>query len=351
MNEHIIFKQDNDGRIIKILPSRYDDENMLKRLIKEYPTLLPTPTTSSERIFTLTDEYPIDVGSIDILCVDNEGNIYIVETKLQKNSDRRSIIAQLLDYASQMAKESFDTFKRKIEERTGESIYKILGEDTEIVNSIKQSLDEKRFVLIVCMDDIEQRLKDVIIHLNRDWGMDIFGLELNKYYIEGHGEVFVPIITPPPGMNIASTTKPRRIPITFDELIKIYKDNGLEAEILQIIDVFKKMEEKYDNVQIKMMPSGVGLNIWNIERKIAVAISSNPNGDNGVWVFDASLYDKVYELGQNLGLRVKQGTSTNFSKIIYFNGIDGIKNVARKMQDLIEGLIKIVENARYITLR
>jgi hypothetical protein len=28
MNEHIIFKQDDDGRIIKILPSRYDDENM-----------------------------------------------------------------------------------------------------------------------------------------------------------------------------------------------------------------------------------------------------------------------------------------------------------------------------------
>jgi predicted metal-dependent hydrolase len=167
MNEHIIFKQDDDGRIIKILPSGYDDENMLKRLIKEYPTLLPTPThTSSERIFTLTDEYPIDGGgSIDLLCVDNEGNIYIVETKLQKNSDRRTIIAQLLDYASQMAKESFDTFKRKIEERTGESIDKILGEDTDIVNSIKQSLDEKRFVLIVCMDNIEQRLKDVIIHL------------------------------------------------------------------------------------------------------------------------------------------------------------------------------------------
>jgi hypothetical protein len=347
MNEHIIFKQDDDGRIIKILPSGYDDENMLKRLIKEYPTLLPTPTTSSERIFTLTDEYPIDGGSIDLLCVDNEGNIYIVETKLQKNSDRRTIIAQLLDYASQMAKETFDTFKRKIEERTGESIDKILGEDTDIVDSIKQSLDEKRFVLIVCMDNIEQRLKDVIIHLNRDWGMDIFGLELNKYHIEGHGEVFVPIITPPPEMHItAASTKPRRIPITFDELIKIYKDNGLEAEILQIIDVFKKMKEKYDSVQIKMMPSGVGLNIWNIERKIAVAISSNPNGDNGVWVFDASLYDNVYELGQTLGLRVKQGTSTNFSKIIYFNGIDGIKNVAGKMQDLIEELIKIVESSK-----
>jgi len=324
MNEHIIFKQDNDGRIIKILPSGYDDESMLKRLIKEYPTLLPTPTTSSERIFTLTDEYPIDGGSIDLLCVDNEGYIYIVETKLQKNSDKRTIIAQLLDYASQMAKETFDTFKRKIEERTGESMDKILGEDTEIVDSIKQSLDEKRFVLIVCMDNIEQRLKDVIIHLNRDWGMDIFGLELNKYHIEGHGEVFVPIITPPPEMNIASTTKPRRIPITFDELIKIYKDNGLEAEILQIIDVFKKVEEKYDNVQIRTASKSVNIDIG----RITIWISSNPNREHGVYVFDASLYDKVYELGQNLGLRVKKGTSFNSSNnIIYYIMVYKIKSV------------------------
>jgi hypothetical protein len=183
--------------------------------------------------------------------------------------------------------------------------------------------------------------------------MDIFGLELNKYHIEGHGEVFVPIITPPPEMNIASTTapKPRRIPITFDELIKIYKDNGLEAEILQIIDVFKKMEEKkYDNVQIKIMPGAIGLNIWNIERKIAVSINSNPNSYHDVWVFDASLYDKVYNLGQTLGLQVRRGTSANFSKIIYFNGIDGIKNVAGKMQDLIEGLIKIVESSKHSML-
>jgi hypothetical protein len=178
--------------------------------------------------------------------------------------------------------------------------------------------------------------------------MDIFGLELNKYHIEGHGEVFVPIITPPPEMHItAASTKPRRMPITFDELIKIYKDNGLEAEILQIIDVFKKMKEKYDSVQIRTASKSVNIDIG----RITIWISSNPNREHGVYVFDASLYDKVYELGQTLGLQVRKGTSSNFSKIIYFNGIDGIKSVAGKMQDLIEGLIKIVEDARYITLR
>jgi len=174
--------------------------------------------------------------------------------------------------------------------------------------------------------------------------MDIFGLELNKYYIEGHGEVFVPIITPPPEMHIATATKPRRIPITFDELIKIYKDNGLEAEILQIIDVFKKMEEKkYDNVQIRTTRYYI---VLDIEKQILVVVNRDYKTDDGVWVYNPSLYDKVYELGQTLGLRVKKGTSTNFSKIIYYNGTDGIKSVAGKTQDLIEGLIKIVESSK-----
>lgn len=53
MGEYIIFKQD-DGKIMKIMPAGYNEENLLQCLIKEYPTLLPS--VSSERIFTLSDE-------------------------------------------------------------------------------------------------------------------------------------------------------------------------------------------------------------------------------------------------------------------------------------------------------
>jgi hypothetical protein len=223
MGEYIIFKQD-DGKIMKIMPSGYDEESFFRDLIKEYPILLPR--ILSERIFTLVDEYPTDAGNIDILCVDENGRIYIVETKLQKNSDRRAVIAQLLDYSAQMGKETFDTFQSKIKERTGKSINEILGESmesTEISDRIKQSLAEKNFVLIVAMDNIEPRLKDTIVHLNRDWEMDIFGLELNRYFIEGKGEVFVSTITPPPEVP-RPPPPPRGAPITFDEVIKKYKE-------------------------------------------------------------------------------------------------------------------------------
>ena len=340
MSEYIIFKQD-DGKMAKIMSSRYDDESLLQSLIKDYPTLLPN--VLSEKIFTLVDEYPTDTGNIDILCVDEEGRIYIVETKLEKNSDRRTIIAQLLDYATQMGKETFDNFQNKIKERTEKSINEILGElgeNAEISERIKQSLAEKNFVLVVAMDNIDPKLKDIIIYLNQDWEMDIFGLELNRYYIEGKGEVFVPIVTPPPDLPRPPTSPPSP-PTTFDEVIRIYKENGLEAEILKIREVFERMEKEDNIVQIKSVPTSILLDIG--EKQIQVSINRNPEYDHGVWVYNPSLYDKVYELGKKLGLQVKKGTSPNFSKIILFNGIEGIKSISGKMQNLTEELIKIVK--------
>jgi hypothetical protein len=339
MGEYVIFKQD-DGKIVKIMSSEYDEESLLQSLIKEYPTLLPS--ISSGRIFTLVDEYPTDAGSIDILCVDENGRIYIVETKLQKNSDRRVVVAQLLDYAAQMGKETFDTFQSKIKERTGKSIDEILGEsegNAEISDRIRQSLAEKNFVLIVAMDNIESRLKDIIIHLNQDWEMDIFGLELNRYYVEGKGEVFVPVVTPP--LEIPRRPPPPPPRITFDEVVKKYKENGLEAEIRRIREVFEKMKEQNNIVQIKTTPTSIVLDIG--EKQIQVSINSDPKLDHGVWVYNPTLYDKVYELGQTLGLQVKKGTSPNFLKVIQFNGVDGIKSISEKMQNLTDGLIKIVK--------
>jgi len=340
MSEYIIFKQD-DGKMMKIMPSRYAEESLLQSLIKDYPTLLPN--VLSEKIFTLVDEYPTGAGNIDILCVDEEGRIYIVETKLEKNSDKRTIIAQLLDYSAQLGKETFDIFQSKIKDRTGKDINEILSElegNVEISERIKQSLVEKNFVLVVAMDNIDPKLKDTIIHLNQDREMDIFGLELNRYYIGGKGEVFVPAVIPPPDWP-RPPPQPPKPPTTFDEITRIYKESGLEAEILKIREVFEKMEKEDNIVQIKSIPTSILLDIG--EKQIQVSINRNPERDHGVWVYNPSLYDKVYEVGKKLGLQVKKGTKPNFSKIILFNGIEGIKSISEKMQNLTEELIKMVK--------
>ena len=65
----------------KNLASEYKEERSVQNLIEKYPELLPS--IFSSKIFTLTDEYPTEVGSIDILCVDDNGRICLIETKLR----------------------------------------------------------------------------------------------------------------------------------------------------------------------------------------------------------------------------------------------------------------------------
>src|SRR3954471_8104181 len=56
---------------------------------------------TDERWWSWQREYPIeDVGLIDVLLVSESGRVAIVETKLSYNREgRRSVLAQLLDYA------------------------------------------------------------------------------------------------------------------------------------------------------------------------------------------------------------------------------------------------------------
>lgn len=341
MSDYVVFlDKQKGGQMKKILASEYKEERMVQDLIKTYTTLLPS--IFSSRIVTLTDEYATDVGSIDILCVDDNGRIYLIETKLQNNADRRTVIAQLIDYATQLGKESFELFKSKIEKKTGKTLEEILGvfgEDSipENLDNIKQSLKEKNFVLIVAMDRIERKLKDAIIFLNQRYEMDVFGLELRKHILEDCGAVFVPIVTPPP--DIPRPTQPRKFPISFNELVESYSRNGLATEIVKIQNAFEIVKEK-GGAQIRYTPSYVILEIGNGE--IQIWLNKDPEkSDHGTWVYNPQLYDKVFELGQRLGLQVNMSSSQNFAKIIQFNGEEGIKQVSSVIQDLVDGLLEI----------
>jgi len=63
----------------------------------------------------LVTEYCIGSGLADLIAFDKGGKIYIIETKLSKNTDRRKALAQLIEYASQITRyDTFEDLKDKI---------------------------------------------------------------------------------------------------------------------------------------------------------------------------------------------------------------------------------------------
>lgn len=336
MSEFILFLPKNSKEVKKIPATEYKEEKTLQDLIEKHPELLPL---SSGRIATLAREYPIAGGSIDLLCVDNEAKIYIVETKLQKNSERREAIAQLIEYAAQLGKESFEDFQAKTNERTQKSLEELLkefGEDLPLsTDAIRKSLREKNFVLILAMDLFEPALKDAINYLRLDNEVGVFGIELHMHRLD-QGDVFVPEIIPPPEM---PTWKPvYRTPATKEEIVRSYKNRELESEINNILKVFDEAVEKWPGVvQEKFNPSSVVLDISN--RLIELNLSKGST-DNGVWVFNPSLYEQVFELGKQLDMNVKM-SEKSYAKIIILNGEEGIRKLSDKAEKLISGLVEI----------
>jgi hypothetical protein len=69
------------------------------------------------RLLILAREFPTVSGPIDALGIDQDGNIYVIETKLAKNPDKRYVLAQVLDYGAALWRtyENGDEFIARLE--------------------------------------------------------------------------------------------------------------------------------------------------------------------------------------------------------------------------------------------
>ena len=87
----IIISKDNETR--KIEESKFEAETKLQKYIYNNPEILPIEEIEEEIPFIIAArEVPTNSGPIDAVGLDKNGNIYVIETKLYSNSDKRKIM-------------------------------------------------------------------------------------------------------------------------------------------------------------------------------------------------------------------------------------------------------------------
>ncbi len=196
-----------DGRNAqKVLESGVADEDYLQRFVADNPDSLPIEDIKENvRLMVIGREFDTPSGPIDILAVDDDGDIYIIETKLYKNADKRLVLAQVLDYGAALWRgytdptkfiSDVDTFMIR---RTGNGLPHALGDfyglaDEEIeeaIDSIKSQLQAGSFRFVVLMDRLHARLKDLILFMNERSTFDIYAVEMEFYQHEGL-EIVIP---------------------------------------------------------------------------------------------------------------------------------------------------------------
>jgi len=190
----------------KLEPSAIKQEELLQRYVLEHPESLPLEEIDETiQLIIVAREFPTPSGPIDALGIDQNGQLYIIETKLYKNPDKRTVIAQVLDYAAALwrSQTSGNVFLDELETRASALLKMPLAEalassfslDADNVADVLQSLQANveqgamRFILL--MDKIDDRLKDLIRFVNENSRFTLYGVEL-EFYEHDEFQIVIP---------------------------------------------------------------------------------------------------------------------------------------------------------------
>jgi hypothetical protein len=181
-------------------------EDYLQSYIYANPNALPLHELKNDlRLLILAREFPTGSGPIDALGIDMDGELYVIETKLYKNSDKRLVIAQMLDYGASLWQTYQDSgdFLVRLEQYVqlglgkglAAAVQDFYGADgqkfVEITDAMKQNLSAGTFKFIVLMDRLDERLKHLISFVNSNSRFTIIGVELDFYQHEDF-EIIIP---------------------------------------------------------------------------------------------------------------------------------------------------------------
>jgi hypothetical protein len=153
-----------------------DDYNefWIQKLIDRHPSVLPVDQIEPnfKGLVPICLELPIKSGSfVDNLLITPEGDIALVECKLWRNPEaRREVLAQIIDYASNMAGWSYEDLEkavgraRQIDKSNGSArglLFSLLSEGNEIGeaefhDAVTKNLSLGRFLLLLVGDGIRE---------------------------------------------------------------------------------------------------------------------------------------------------------------------------------------------------
>ncbi|MGB9911325.1 MAG: hypothetical protein ACPLKP_01830 [Microgenomates group bacterium] len=250
---------------IKIEKSDLENEKHLQQYIYNNPESIPLYNIKEDiRLLILAREFSTKSGPIDALGIDKDGEIYLIETKLYKNSDKRMVVAQVLDYGAslwsnyrdfnnfinQIETHTFKDFNQNLSQRLNDFFGISKEEEKTLLENVRRNLNEGNFKFVVLMDHLHDQLKDLIIFLNNNSEFTIYAVEL-EYYKHQDFEILIPKLY---GAEIKKDIG-KNTPVipTDDDFIKAFQGQPEENKVKELIDFFNDLREgrkKIKNVTV-----------------------------------------------------------------------------------------------------
>ena len=203
-----IYLVDGDGELLRMEEAKYDSEDVLQRLLADYPDLLAGDQMhgSDPRRWILVRRearVPAEDGgggrwAVDHLFLDQDGIPTLVEVKRSSNTEiRRQAVGQLLDYAANAT--AYWPVEQLIADHAAtcreagvspeEAIHEHLRDDDDhegFWTRVKTNLQAGRVRLVFVADRVPPELRRIVEFLNAQMDpCEVIAVEVKQYVGEG----------------------------------------------------------------------------------------------------------------------------------------------------------------------
>ncbi|MBN1262841.1 MAG: hypothetical protein JW991_00625 [Candidatus Pacebacteria bacterium] len=297
----------NGKNAVKIDKSNFKLEDHLQQYIYDNPESIPLYEIKEDiRLLILAREFSTKSGPIDALGIDKDGEIYLVETKLYKNPDKRTVVAQVLDYGASLWSNYRDfadfieqvgihtnkDFNQTLGQRLGE-FFGISEDETDtLLENTRRNLSDGNFKFVVLMNHLHPQLKDLIIFLNNNSEFTVYAVEL-EYYKHQDFEILIPkLYGSEVKKDLGKSTSSRIVPAD-EEFLNSYKDRpemDKVRELLEFKNEIKENPEKFPNILASKSPKYLNFyTVTSFEDKVSINLPMNPEAEGGglqIWITD-----------------------------------------------------------------
>jgi hypothetical protein len=185
-----------NGNASRVAASEFELESEMQKQLHANPGILPLhEIREGAELIAVVRELPVSAGYIDLLGFDAEGEVYVIETKLARNPDRRTVVTQALDYGAALwsgyaEPPAFfsaidDLLTRAGAPRLADAMRAAHGGDDAAaslaLDRIGQNLSAGAFRFVIPMDRIHDELKDLVRFINENSRFTVYLVELEQY--------------------------------------------------------------------------------------------------------------------------------------------------------------------------
>lgn len=148
------------------------DEAFVQRLVLNHPVVLPLTEIDPTCVdpIPVCDELPTGAGPVDVFMITPTGMPVLVECKLWNNPQaRREVVGQIIDYAKELRRWSFEDLQRACASRKGSefSLFEHVSnraidlDERTFVDNVTRNLRDGRCVLLVVGDGIREGVEAI----------------------------------------------------------------------------------------------------------------------------------------------------------------------------------------------